>query len=72
MEAANRLGCNHASAEMTHVGMMYEKIPTGGIFVHQEPYCKALRPIEFDKARDEAVDCTPAEHNLFRVGMGFS
>ena len=55
---------------MIHVGMMYERIPTGGIHLHQEPCCVALKPIEYDKTKKHDVETDAKDQHKFMVCLG--
>ena len=59
---------------MIHVGMMYERIPAGighgGIHLHQEPYCMALKPIEYDKTKKHDVETNAKDQHKFMVCIG--
>ena len=55
---------------MTHVGVVYERIPTGGIMLHQEPYCLALKPVEYNKEKKHDVEADAAGQHKFMVCVG--
>ena len=59
---------------MIHVGMMCERIPggigNGGTHLHQEPYCMALKLIEYDKIKKHDVETDAKDQRKFMVCSG--
>ena len=57
---------------MVHIGLFYERLPSGGYKLHQADFCVKMKTVELTATRKSqlASACTASEHTQFRAVVG--